>query len=76
MKDLLEAILVEIVDRADELDVVELLGTQNAMYEIHCHKGDIGKILGRDGHMITALRTIFSSIASRQGLRINLTVVQ
>jgi len=76
MKDLLEALLVEMVDRADKLEVREHLGTQNAMYEIHCHKGDIVKILGKDGHMISALRTVFNMIAGRQGIRINLTVVQ
>lgn len=76
MKDLLEDILHELVEYPDSLKVQETIGTQNAIYEIHCHTTDIGKIIGKEAHMIGALRTIFNVIAGKKGYRINLTVIQ
>jgi len=74
-KDILEIILTELVEHADELQVNELRGAQTINFEIICHKSDIGRILGKGGVLINALRTLF--IALEQGrMNVYITVVE
>ena len=45
------------------------------LYEISVAEEDVGKIIGRQGKVIRALRTLVKASATRQGVRVDVDVV-
>ncbi len=76
MKDLVQQILRMLVDRPDDIRVTEMAGATRLVYEVRCHRGDIGKVIGKDGKTVGAVRTLLNVIASRQNKRVLLEVVE
>ena len=67
MKELLEQLIKELVDKPDEVIVTELETERMVIYELRVGDGDVGKIIGRHGRTATALRTIISAITAKEG---------
>ena len=65
MKELVETIIKAIVDREDQarLNIVESGST--IIIEVRVAKEDMGKVIGREGNMAWALRTILSNAAAK-----------
>jgi predicted RNA-binding protein YlqC (UPF0109 family) len=74
IKDLVERIVCALVDFPEEVDVQEIGGTNMKLLEIKVSKKDVGKLLGKKGRNITALRTIVS--AAGKGKRYVVDVVE
>lgn len=75
MKEFVAYIAKNLVEYPDEVKVNEVGGSQTIILELTVHKDDMGKVIGRQGKTINAIRTLLSSIASRNGLRANLEVL-
>ena len=67
MKELLEQLIKELVDKPDEVLVTEVETERMVIYELRVGDGDIGKIIGRHGRTATALRTLISAITAKGG---------
>ena len=67
MKELLEKIIKELVDKPNEASVEEVDSEKAVIYEVRVGDGDVGKIIGRHGRTAIALRTIVSAITAKQG---------
>ena len=76
MKVLIESILPFLVEHPDQINIVELVGEKTLIYELRCNNGDIGKLIGKNGKTISAIRTLLSIAANREGKRALLEVVQ
>ena len=76
MKVLIESILPFLVAHPDQINIVELVGEKTLIYELRCSNGDIGKLIGKNGKTISAIRTLLSIAANREGKRALLEVVQ
>ena len=74
-KDLIEAIARELVEHPDEVEVTEVPGDTSTVYELRVAKGDIGKVIGRDGRTAQSMRAILSAASSRTGRRAHLDIV-
>jgi predicted RNA-binding protein YlqC (UPF0109 family) len=60
MKELVERIVGALVDSPEEIEVQENEGTNMTILQIKVSKQDVGKLIGRKGKNITALRTIIA----------------
>ena len=69
-------IVKNLVDHPEKVKINEIGGTQTLIIELSCEKGDIGKIIGKRGKTINAIRTLLMSVASRNGLRVNLEILE
>ncbi len=69
MSAYVKKLLVDLVEYPDSLKVVALAGVKTRVFEIRCHASDAGKLIGRSGKTISAVRTLVSQVASRQGFR-------
>ncbi len=67
MKELLEDIIKAIVDDVDAVKVNILDTESTTIYELHVAKEDVGKVIGKKGRNITALRIILSAGTSKAG---------
>lgn len=76
MKDFIEYIVKNLVDNPDEVRINEIGGTHTLILELGVAKADIGKIIGKRGKTINAIRTLLMSVASRNGLRVTLEILE
>jgi predicted RNA-binding protein YlqC (UPF0109 family) len=76
MKEFVEYIVKNLVDNPDKVQITEVGGTHTLIIELKVEKADIGKIIGKKGKTINAIRTLLMSVASRNGLRVNLEIVE
>ena len=67
MKELLEDIIRAIVDDVDAVKVNILDTESTTIYELHVAKEDVGKVIGKKGRNITALRIILAAGTSKSG---------
>lgn len=74
MKKLLNDIVMSLVADPDQVTVTEQSGDLVTMLEISVDKKDIGKVIGKGGVTISALRHIFSCIARNRQIRVSLEV--
>jgi predicted RNA-binding protein YlqC (UPF0109 family) len=76
MKEFIEYIAKTLVDHPEELQVTEVEGERTVVYELRCHPDDVGKVIGKSGKTVGAVRTLLSTVAARQGRRAVLEVVE
>jgi len=76
MKDLVEHIVRSLVEHPQDIRVTEVDGEHTIIFELRCHPQDLGKVIGKSGKTVGAIRTIISTIASRQNRRALLEVVE
>lgn len=76
MKEFVEYIVKNLVDHPDKVCINELQGINNLVIELTVEKSDIGKIIGKNGKTINAIRTLLMSVASRNGLRVSIEIIE
>jgi len=76
MKEFVEYIVKNLVDNPDKVQINEIGGTHTLIIELRVDKADIGKIIGKRGKTINAVRTLLMSVASRNGMRVNLEILE
>ncbi len=75
MKALLETIAKSLVDAPNEVQITEIDGEKTIIFELRCNAKDIGKIIGKSGKTVGAMRVLLNSIAAKQGRKAMLEVV-
>ena len=76
MKEFVEYIVKNLVDHPEQVKIKEIGGSQTLIVELSVEKSDIGKIIGKKGKTINAIRTLLMSVASRNGIRVNLEIIE
>jgi len=76
MRELVESIARRIVDHPDQVRLTEVTGEQTVILELRCHTRDVGKVIGKNGRVVAALRTLLTALAQKQGKRAVLEVVE
>ena len=75
MRDLIEYIAKALVDDASSVTINEIEGGKTVVYELKVGKEDMGKIIGRKGNTINAIRTIVTGASVKHGKRVILEIV-
>lgn len=75
MRDVVAYLARSIVDEPDRVTVAELEGLRGMTYEVRAAPGDIGKLIGRGGRTVKALRRVVRALAARDGRRAELEVL-
>ena len=76
MKTLIEYIAKSLVDKPEEVEVMELEGEQTAVLELKVAKEDLGKVIGRQGRTARAMRTILGAASIRAKKRTVLEILE
>ncbi len=76
MKELIKRIAESIVDNPDRVSVKEIQGDNLVVYELEVAEPDKGKIIGKKGRNILAIRTILSSVAGKSRKNVRLELVE
>ena len=76
MKDLVLMMARALVDEPDEVEVKEVEGDRTTVLEVTVAKGDLGKIIGKQGKTARALRTILNATATKLKKRAVLEIIE
>ena len=76
MKEFVEYVVKALVDHPEQVDVKEVDGERVVVFELRLNQTDIGKIIGKSGRTITAIRTLLTSAAAKQGKRAMLEIIE
>ncbi len=76
LKELIEYLTQALVDRPDEVEVAEVAGEKTTVYELKVGDGDLGKVIGKHGRTIRAIRTVLSAAATKQNKRAVLEILE
>ncbi len=74
MKELVELLARNLVEHPDQVRVTESGDDHLLVLEIQVAPDDVGKIIGRQGRVVNAIRTVVRAAAGRQGRRVNVEV--
>ena len=76
MRELIEYLTKALVDNPEEVVVQEVAGEKTTVYELRVGEGDLGKVIGKHGRTIRAIRTILSAAATKQNKRAVLEILE
>ena len=76
MKAFIEYVAKALVDHPEQVDVKEVDGERVVVFEVRLEPTDIGKVIGKSGRTITAIRTLLTSAAAKQGKRAVLEIIE
>ena len=76
MKAFIEYVVKALVDHPDQVDVKEVDGERVVVFELRLNPTDVGKVIGKSGRTITAIRTLLTNAAGKQGKRAMLEIVE
>ena len=74
MKEAIETIIKLFVDNPDQVTVAEEEENDTFQYIIHAASEDIGKIIGKEGKVIRAIRNIMKIKAIKDNTRIHISI--
>ena len=75
MKESLELIITSLVSEPSEVSINEKDGEREVTFEVKVKETDMGKVIGKEGRIAKAIRTIMKSIAAKEGKRINIEFI-
>ena len=76
MKDLITEIVKALVDQPEEVSVNEMGAGDTIILEVRVAKTDIGKVIGKQGRTVQAIRTVLRATAGKSRKRYILEIVE
>ena len=76
MKDLIKHMAQALVDKPEDVVVTEIEGQQSSVIELKVAKEDLGKIIGKKGRNVQAMRTILNAASAKTRKRYVLELME
>jgi uncharacterized protein len=74
-KELVEYVARSLVDDPESVKVTEVEDEEGTVIELHVAEDDMGKVIGRNGSVAKALRTLLKVSAAREGTSVQLEII-
>jgi hypothetical protein len=74
MKELIDYIAKSLVDDPSRVEVTEIRRASSVILRLQVAQEDKGRVIGRNGRVANAMRSLLRVMGSRQGKRINLEI--
>jgi predicted RNA-binding protein YlqC (UPF0109 family) len=76
MREFLEFIIRELIEFPDDMVLTEIPNGRTITFKLQLRRGDVGRVIGRSGQTIHAIRALLASSAARDGQRALLEIVE
>jgi predicted RNA-binding protein YlqC (UPF0109 family) len=76
MKELIAYMAQALVDHPEEVRVEEITGAHSIIYELHVAPSDMGRVIGKNGRVVNAMRSLLRVACTRCGKRAILEIVE
>ncbi len=75
MKELVEVIAKALVENPDEVVVTEKEDGKNVVVELHVAASDMGKVIGKQGRIAKAIRSVVKAASSKDNKRVDVEII-
>lgn len=75
MKELIEVLAKALVDYPEQVRVHEIAGEKSIVYELSVAPEDMGKIIGKQGRIAKAIRTVVNAAAVKENKRVMVEII-
>lgn len=75
MKELVEVIAKALVDNPDEVVVTEKENAKNVTVELHVAASDMGKVIGKQGRIAKAIRSVVKAASSKDNKKVDVDII-
>jgi predicted RNA-binding protein YlqC (UPF0109 family) len=76
MREALENLIRSLVGNADAVEVSEKQNGSTTVLTVHVEQSDIGRLIGREGRTVKAIRSILYAVSQKQGKRYQLDIAE
>lgn len=76
MGELVKVIASSLVDNPDQVEVREVEGSQSIIIELKVAADDMGKVIGKQGRIAKAIRTVVKAAATKENKRVVVEIIQ
>ena len=76
VKQFLEFVIRQLVEFPDEMMLSEIPSGKTTVFRVQLRQSDVGRVIGRNGQTIQAIRALLASSAARHGQRATLEIVE
>ena len=76
MRQFLEFIIRQLVEFPDEIMLSEIPQGRLTIFRLQMRQSDVGRIIGRNGQTIRAIRALLASAAARHGQKATIDIVE
>lgn len=75
MENLIEYLVKALVDEPDQVSITEVSQEEATTYEVRVAPGDLGKVIGKQGRIANALRTVVKSVAMKDKRKVYVEII-
>ncbi|MEY4913899.1 MAG: KH domain-containing protein [Armatimonadaceae bacterium] len=75
MKSTVEFLVKELVDNPDAVEVSEITGDDSTTYEVRVSPDDLGKVIGKQGRIANAIRTLVKAVAMKDKRKVYVEIL-
>ena len=75
MKETLTTIIKSLVTDESAISINEIEGEKTVTYEVRVAESDMGKVIGKDGRIAKAIRTIMKALATKDSKKITIEFI-
>lgn len=75
MKSTVEFLVKELVDNPDAVEVTEIEGEDATTYEVRVSPDDLGKVIGKQGRIANAIRTLVKAVAMKDKRKVYVEIL-
>ena len=76
IKELVEYMATALVEHPEQVRVEETGGARSIIYELHVAPSDMGRVIGKDGRVANAMRSLVRVASAQDGRRAILEIVE
>lgn len=76
MKELVEVIAKALVEKPDEVVVTEKTNGKHTTIELHVAPADMGKVIGKQGRIAKAIRTVIKAASMQEDVYVDVEIVE
>jgi len=76
MREFLEFVIRQLIEFPDDMVLTEIPSGRTTVFKLQLRRGDVGRVIGRGGQTIHAIRALLASSAARHGQRAILEILE
>lgn len=76
MQEFLEYVIRQLIEYPDEMVLTHQETPRKIIFHLRLRQSDIGKVIGKHGHTIAAIRNLLNAASARHNQRASLEIVE
>ena len=75
MKEVLQTIIESLVEDKKQIQISQIDGEKSIIFEVKVSTSDMGRVIGKEGRVAKAIRTIFKAVAAKEQKKVTIEFI-